>query len=148
MNLRDTRKQVKERIDTMTDDRLDALLTLLKNQLDDLLVREDDESLVNYGKIASEINTNPLSSADFALRMKLSLKKRKEARKLVDELSKKHLEAIATMLEEADDGYIISEEEWAEIDQRVKDVEEGRVKMIPMEEALARVKENLRKLRE
>lgn len=141
MNLRDKRKMVKERIDTMVEHRLDALITLLKNQQDDLLVREDDWAVTNYGKIES----GQKSGDDFAKQMRKSLKKRAAAKKLIDGLSTGHLDAVATLLEEAGDGYIISEEEWAEIDQRVKDVEEGRVKMIPAWESLERLKVELQK---
>ncbi len=127
----------------MVEHRLDALMTLLKNQADDLLVREDDLSFTEYGKTESET----VSGDDFAKRMRKSLKKRQAARKLVDGLTKIQLDAVAALLEEAGDGYIISQEEWAEIDQRVKDVEEGRVKMVPMDEALERVRESLRILK-
>jgi len=141
MNLRDKRKMVKERIDTMVEHRLDALMVLLKNQQDELLVREDDRLLTGYGKTES-VN---VSGDDFAKRMRKSLKKRAAAKKLIDGLSKKQLDAVATLLEEAGDGYIISEEEWAEIDQRTKDVEEGRAKMIPAWESLERLKVELQK---
>jgi hypothetical protein len=148
MNVRDTRKIVKQRIDTMSESRLDALMTLLENKSDELLMREDDRAFREYGKVevAKESDT-ALNSDEFAKQMKKSLKKRAAARKLVDGLTKTQLAAVATLLEEAGDGYIISEEEWAEIDQRVLDVEEGRVKMVPMDEAMARIRETLRKLK-
>lgn len=148
MNLQHKREAIHERIASMSEERLDALMPILSNPNYHLSVSEDDSALVAYRKPYSqpeypEEGSEPFTQEDF-LR---NAKKRNAASELVDGMERSQLDFVYNLLEETGDGFVLSEEEWAEIDRRAYEAENGLVEMIPGDEVLRQMKDELEKFK-
>lgn len=71
--------------------------------------------------------------------------KRKIAIHLIEGMDEAKLDAFLTLMKSPYDGLVVSEDDWAEARYRRKQAQEGKVKMVPMEDALKRGRANLKK---
>ncbi len=78
MNIRDKRKMVTQLIEKLDEKRLDALITLLKDPQDELIVSESDWEYANYRRKLYEEGNAETTPADNVIKnLKKSLGKRK-----------------------------------------------------------------------
>lgn len=144
---------IKKMIDKMDKSRVDALLTLLSNANDSLVVSEDDRAIAEYRqKLHEQGNMIPSDKAITNLKRRLDKRKIKKSienkailHSWIDHLDEKRLDAIETLLNSPNDNLYVSEEDWAIIEYRARQAEEGKVKMIPVEESLKRIKAEFKK---
>ncbi len=61
---------------------------------------------------------------------------------MIGRLDEKHLDALITLLKPEDNLYV-SESDWAEVEYRSRQAREGKVKMIPAQESIKRIKADL-----
>jgi hypothetical protein len=153
MNLQAKRDAIHERIASMSEDRLDELMPILRNPDFHLSVNEDDSALVAYRMqqkssrnldVDSDEDLTEEKSREAFLR---SMRKRNEASDLVDRMEKSHVEAVFDLLEETDDGIVLTEEEWAQIERDAELAEKGLIKVHPIEEVLGELRKKIEQLR-
>lgn len=80
---------------------------------------------------------------------KKSLKeKRKKVQALIEAMSESRLDDLLNYLYPQDSDLYVSEDDWAEVEYRSKQVREGKVKEIPARDVLKKMKAALKKKRE
>lgn len=147
MNLQNKREAIHERIASMSEERLDALMPILSNPNYHLSVSEDDSALVAYRKPYSqpeypEEGSEPFTQEDF-LR---NARKRNAASELVDGMESSQLDFVYNLLEETGDGFVLSEEEWAQIERDAELAEKGLIPVYSTEEVLEELRKKIERL--
>jgi hypothetical protein len=149
MNLQEKRDAIHERIASMTEERLDELMPILSNPNHHLSVSEDDSALAAYRKPHSHVEypdeqSEPFTEEDFHR----NARKRNAASEFVDGMERSQVEFVYNLLEETGDGFVLSAEEWAEIERDAELAEKGLIEVRPSEEVIEELRiklENLRK---
>lgn len=139
---------IHERIASMSEERLDELMPILRNPNFHLSVSEDDSALVAYRKSgATSGDYEELTEEESKAAFLRDIKKRNAAGALIDAMEDRHIELVYDLLEETGDGYVLSEEEWAQIERNAELAEKGLLEVRPTEEVIEELRIKLEKLR-
>jgi hypothetical protein len=149
MNLQAKRERIHERIASMPEERLDELMPILNNPNYHLSLGEDDSALLAYRRPQQPSPIFDENAEEFNEEAFLrSARKRSEAGDLVDSMERNQLEFVFNLLEETDDGIVLTEEEWAQIERDAELAEKGLLPVRPSEEVIEELRIKLENLRQ